>query len=109
MFLIKAFIFLDCRPPAKALLARWIQDGCNEFRPLILDAICSGLKQFVARTNSNTGMVSTHQFSSISDCSDTERSQTVYDNYSCKVEGWKRAIRIVKLFLNSEYHVITGL
>ncbi|CAB3997688.1 Bardet-Biedl syndrome 12 [Paramuricea clavata] len=100
----------DCYgPPAKALLSRWIQDDYNEFRSLILDTICSGFKQFIARTNSNVGMVCARQFSSISDCSAMERSRTVYDNYSCKVEGWKRAIRIVKLFLNSEYHVITGL
>ncbi len=101
--------FLDSRPPDKVLYSRWIQDEYIEYRPVIIDAICSGLKQFVARTSSNIGMVFTHQFSSNPDFSAMERPETIYDNFFCKVEGWKRAIRIVKLFLNSEYHIITGL
>ena len=99
---------LDFRP-GKPLISNWTQSECSEYRPLIIDAICSGLKQFVARTNSNINMVFLHMFSSSPAPSAVASSKTVYDNYICKLEGWKRAIRIVKLFLNSEYRIITGL
>ena len=99
----------DSRPPGKSPISSWIQSEDSEYWPLIIDAICSGLKQFVARTNSNINMVLIHKFSSSPVPSAVSSSKTVYDNYICKVEGWKRAIRIVKLFLNSEYCIITGL
>lgn len=41
--------------------------------------------------------------------SDTNPRNIVFDNYVCKIEGWKRALRIVKLLLCSEYHIVTGV
>ena len=69
--------------------------------------MCSGLSHFTARTTFNNEAVGVEQIPA--NVSDVENPEFIFDNYLCKVEGWRRAIRIVKLFLNSEYHIITGL
>ena len=108
MFLSLLLYILDCKSHKKAVPSRWIIDEYDEFRGHIIDAVSSGLEQF-ATTNYNSTTSFTHQISMNSDLSAIKKSKTVYDNYTCKVEGWKRAIRIVKLFLNAEHHIVTGM
>lgn len=100
---------LDLKQPAKTPPFLWTQEDYVVFRPLIIDAVCSGMNQFVRKMNVNIKSMPSSHFPPNVDIRAVESSKTLFDNYCCKLGGWKGAIRTVKLFLTSEYHIITGI
>ncbi|XP_028398138.1 Bardet-Biedl syndrome 12 protein homolog [Dendronephthya gigantea] len=99
----------DLKQPAKTPPCLWVQEDYVLFRPLIIDAVCSGMNRFVRKVNVNIENIPSSHFPPNVDMKAAESSRTLFDNYGCKLNSWKGAIRIVKLFLTSEYHIITGI
>ena len=91
---------LDTKVDEKMLCSlRQCTSDCVLFRPLIYDAFIKGLRKFISRVYINAA----------EDPVETICEKCVFDNFVCKLEGWKRAIRVVKLMLFSEYHIVTGM